>query len=441
VARKPNILLVLADQWRGMDQGWRGNPVVQTPHLDRLASTGVGVHGGYATAPVCGPSRASLLTGLLPHRHGVVANDLPLWPDVPTIGDALAGHGYRTGWIGKWHLDGVPRDKWVPPSRRRGFDYWAGVNCSLTYFDAHYYTGDDPTPVPFRGYEPEVQTDLALRFLAEDDRRPFFLTVSYGPPHDPYEDVPREYLDRYDPASVVPRANAADDQASRRVLRQYYAGISAVDDQIGRLVGALPGDTLVVVTSDHGDMLGSHGRWAKQVPYEESISVPLVFCWPGRLPHRELRDGGFGLVDLAPTILGLAGAPPLPDVYGADLSAAIAGDGPLRDSVLLLNAVSFDQGHRQGVPEWRGVRTSRWTYARRADGSPWLLFDNHHDPYQRTNLVHDPELDGLLDELLREASDVPAPGDTTLRMLDLVEPWNARERELHGEHARLLEVA
>jgi arylsulfatase A-like enzyme len=447
VADNPNILVVLADQWRGTDQGWRGNKAVLTPHLDRLAGTGVAIHGAYANAPVCGPSRASLLTGLLPHRHGVVANDLPLAPGIPTIADALATSGYRTGWIGKWHLDGVPRDKAVPSDRRRGFDYWAGTNCTHDYFDGHYYTGDDPTPVRFRGYEPQVQTELALRYLAEDDHRPFFLFMSYNPPHDPYDDVPAEYVARYDGAEPTPRANASDDAESRRILRQYYAGITAVDDQIGKLVDGLDtlglrSDTLVVVISDHGDMLGSHGRWAKQVPYEESISVPLVLSWPGRLRHREIRDGLIGLVDLAPTLLGLAGVPGLPDTYGVDLSDAVTGAGSLRQAVMLLNAVSADEGFRQGVPEWRGVRTGEFTYARFVDGTPWLLFDNERDPWQQHNLVADTEavtrMDGLLDQLLIEAGDTPEPAEDTIRSLHLVEGWNARERELHGERARLL---
>jgi arylsulfatase A-like enzyme len=445
--RRPNVLVVLADQWRGTDQGWRGNREVLTPHLDRLAASGVAVPGAYANAPVCCPSRASLLTGRLPHRHRVLANDLPLPDGIPTIADALADAGYRTGWIGKWHLDGLPRDKAVPPERRRGFAYWAGTNCTHDYFDGHYYTGDDPAPVRFEGYEPHVQTELALRFLADPDDRPFFLFVSYNPPHDPYEDVPAEYLERYDPSTLTVRANADDGPSERHLLAQYYAGISAVDDQIGRLVDGLEehglrSNTLVVVTADHGDMLGSHGRRAKQVPHEESVAVPLVLSWPDRLPARECGDGVIGLVDLGPTILGLVGAPALPGTDGIDLSAALTGEGALREAVLLLNAVSFDAGYEQGVGEWRGLRTSEMTYARHVDGRPWVLFDNAHDPWQRRNLVGDDsavaEMERLLDRLLAEAGDPALPADPMLRSLDLVDAWNARELELHGERARVL---
>jgi arylsulfatase A-like enzyme len=444
--RGPNVLLVLADQWRGCDQGWIGNPDVQTPNVDALAARGVRVRDAYANSPVCGPSRASLLTGLLPHRHHVVANDLPLRAGLPTIADVFASAGYRTGWIGKWHLDGLPRDKWVAPDRRGGFDFWASSHCTHDYFDGHYYVGDDPRPVRFRGYEPVVHTDLAREFLAAEAERPFFLSVSYNPPHDPYPDVPQHYLDRYDPEQLTPRANCADGPAERERLQQYYAGITAVDAQLGRLVAALRDsgrldDTVVVVTSDHGDMLGSQGRRAKQVPYEESVRVPLVVHWPAGLAARD-ADGLIGLVDLPTTILGLIGAPQLSGVYGRDLSAGLAGRGALREEVLLGNTVSFDEGFRQGVPEWRGFRDRHRTYARSADGTPWLLFDDVADPWQQRNLVRDAAAvraaDARLDDMLAEAGDEPAPAAVTLERLGLVEAWNGREVELHGEAGRVL---
>lgn len=447
---QPNVLLVLADQWRGMDQGWIGNRDVQTPHLDQLAAAGVTVPTAYANTPVCAPSRGSLLTGRLPHEHHVVANDLALRPGLPTIADMLAARGYRTGWIGKWHLDGPPRDRWIPPERRRGFDYWASTNCTHEYFDGHYFTGDSPEPVPFIGYEPEAQTDLAVDFIRRDRGRPYFLAVSYGPPHDPYEDVPPRYLDRYDPAGLTPRGNATTNVEHRALLRQYYAGITAVDEQLGRLLAALRAagaeqDTLVIVTSDHGDMLGGHGRYAKQVPFEEAISVPLVLAWPSVLRPRRVESGLIGLVDLPATVLGLVGADPLPSAYGRDFSEAIRGQGALRDAVLLSNLVSFDNGYRQGVPEWHGFRDERFTYARRADGQPWLLYDNTTDPWQLTNLVAKPGhehdvrwAEKRLDALLKDAGDPRLYGLDLVRRLGLAESWNARERELHGDSGRLL---
>ncbi len=445
---RPNLLLVLADQWRGCDQGWRGNRDVRTPHLDALARDGIALEGAYANTPVCGPSRASLLTAQLAQRHQVIANDLPLAAALPTLGDVLRGEGYRTGCIGKWHLDGLPRDAWVAPERRRGFDYWAANNCSHDYFDAHYYEGETPQRVDFSGYEPEVQTELAEQFIRADER-PFFLVVSYGPPHDPYADVPERFLPPAESHLAV-RPNTADDAAAQALHRQYYGGIAAVDAQLGRLHEVLASaglleDTLVVVTSDHGDMLGAHGRRAKQVPFEEAVNVPLVLSWPGHLLPSTPVEGLIGLVDLPQTLLGLAGAPPLPETYGLDLSEVLLRGGRLREEVLLGNVVSFDEGHRQGVPEWRGWRDRRHTYARRADGSPWLLYDNERDPFQLENLVdggHEPavrQADDRLTELLAQADDPFGDGPAAIRRLGLVQAWNARERELHGGQARLLE--
>ncbi len=450
-SRRPDVVLVLADQWRGQDQGWAGNAEVATPRLDALARTGVAVGGACANHPVCGPSRASLLTGLLPHDHRAVANDLPLVDGVPTLGTALRDLDYRTGWIGKWHLEGLPRDSGIRPGRR-GFDWFATTNCSHDYLDGHYYTGEDLHRVDFTGYEPHVQTELARAFLDQPGDQPTFLVVSYGPPHDPYPDVPPEYRERYDADALTPRANAGTDAESRERLAQYYAGITAVDEQIGALVDHLADrgrldDTLIVVTSDHGDMLGSHGRRAKQVPYAEAVRVPMVWHWPNGLAPRRLDDGLVGLVDLAPTVLDLVDGPALPGVYGRSFVGALRGVGALRDRVLLGNVVSVDEGWRQGVGEWRGFVDATTTYARSVDGSPWLLFDDGADPWQQVNLVDDrtasrrlAEADRRLDALLAEAGDDELPAEPLLRRLGLVERWNDRERELNGAEGRPLAV-
>lgn len=449
---RPNVLLVLADQWRGQDQGWIGNTSVQTPHLDQLAESGVGVAGARANAPVCGPSRASLLTGLLPHAHGVVANDLPLDPAVPTLGEAVAAAGYRAGWIGKWHLAGLPRDQWVPPRKRKGFDSWASDNCSHGHNDGHYYIGNrGPIRRAYRGYEPVAQTDLAIEFIREHRQTPFFLVVSVGPPHDPYDSVPQSYRNRYDPAGLPVRRNAEDTAQQRTVQQLYWSAITAVDDQIGRLVteleqSGLRENTIMVVVSDHGDMLGSHGYRAKQLPYSESVHVPLVVSWPEGLP-RGVRPGGmFGLVDLPPTLLGLIEAPSLRPSYGLDLSDGLRHGRRLRSDVLLGNWVSFDNGYAQGVPVWRGFTSETMTYARRSDpSSPWLLFDDLDDPWQEHNLVGRPDATAAvqaaeehLDRLLSEAGDPFLSEESLIRSLDLVEAWNDREIALHGRQGRIL---
>jgi len=445
-----NVLLVFADQMRRQAMGCAGNAQVRTPHLDRLAAEGTRFTRACANAPVCTPSRGSLLTGLYPAQHGAVVNDVPIRTDMRSMGRLFRDAGYATGYVGKWHLDGVPRDKFTPPGARRlGFDdCWAARNCTHAYLDAFYYV-DSPEPVFIDGYEPEHQTELARDFLRGRAGRPWCLVVSYGTPHDPYDKVPETWKALYDPEAIELRPNvpAESAEAARRDLAGYYAHVTALDEFVGRLMATLEETgqadrTLVVFTSDHGDMHGSQGRIRKQKPWEESIGVPLLARLPGTVPAGRTTDALCGIVDVLPTILGLAGLGGADGMQGRDLSAAVTGEGAGREDVLLTNPVSIDNDAEQ--PGWWGLRTPRYTYARTLDG-PWLLYDNEADPYQMSNLAGAAAsadllryLDAQLRRRLDEAGDRMLPWPETIRSLGLVRQWNARERHLHGEKARLL---
>jgi arylsulfatase A-like enzyme len=274
--RRPNILFVLADQLRAQSVGCYGNAEVRTPHLDKLASEGVLFRNNLANTPVCCPARAIMLTGKYAHQNGMVANDLRLRESEVTIGEILGGEGYRTGFIGKWHLDGGPRlPGFVPPGpRRQGFDFWAANECSHQHFDTHYFR-DAPDPIPIQKFEAEAWTDIAIDFLKQSkgDSRPFFLTIAMGPPHDPYG-APDHYMKMYDPEKLTMQPNwkkAEPNVPGRAQIAAYYAATTAVDDQIGRLSRTLSElgmteDTIVLFSSDHGDMLGSHGLRSSQGP-------------------------------------------------------------------------------------------------------------------------------------------------------------------------------
>jgi len=459
---RPNLLFVFADQMRGFDMACAGNPDVQTPHLDRFADEGMMFETALANCPVCTPSRAIMLTGLYPLTNRALANDLPLPEDIPTLGDLARRAGYRTGYVGKWHLDGVPRDKFTPPGpRRHGFEFWAAWNCSHQYFRARYYR-DTPEPIAIAGYEPIRQTDLAIEFLQQDDPRPFCLLLSWGPPHDPYDQVPQKHRAMYDPRRIRLRGNvrelrtATPDRARHmgpaECLANYYAAITALDEQFGRLLDALKqrrlaDDTIVVFTSDHGDMLFSQGMLKKQQPYEESLRIPFLIRWPGRVPAGSRPDVLLSTVDFAPSLLSLMGIQPERPMEGSDLSAVMLGKQPRGPaSVLLMDMITVDEGLRQGLREWRGVRTQRYTYARWADGAPWLLYDNAADPLQRNNLVGEcsaaavrAALDAELNQWLERLGDRCLPWPDLIRRFGLVEMWNAREIELHQAEARLLE--
>jgi arylsulfatase A-like enzyme len=439
-----NLLLVFADQMRGQAMGCAGEGQLPTPHLDRLAAQGVRFTRACCNSPVCTPSRGTLLTGLYPHRHGAYVNDIPIRTDLSSLGTIFRDAGYATGYVGKWHLDGVPRDKFTPPGPRRlGFDaFWAVHNCTHAYLSAFHYRDTDQR-IPSQGYEPEFQTGLALDFLRRHAREPFCLVLSWGTPHDPYQKMPDVYRRQFDPAAIRLRPNVPAEvaEASRRDIAGYYGHIVALDEYVGRLMATLDElrlaeDTLVVFTSDHGDMLGSQGLVRKQRPWEESIQVPLVVRHPGRIPAGRTSDELVSMVDLLPTLCGLTGIGGTGDMQGTDLSATMTGMAPGRDEVLLLNPCSVDDGRAN--PGWWGLRTPRHTYARTLNG-PWVLHDNQRDPYQMTNLVAQPEaaewvrrLDARVLRAFEEIGDPVRPWQESLREMGLVEAWNTREEHFHG---------
>ncbi len=166
--RRPNILFILPDEWRAQALGCMGNTEVHTPHLDQLATQGILFRNTLANTPVCCPARANILTGMYTSRNGMVANDLRLRESLVTMSDSFRKAGYRTGYVGKWHLDGGPRSPgFIPPGpRRHGFDWWAANECNHNYF-YNWYFRDANVPIITTQYEPEVWIELAIEFLYE----------------------------------------------------------------------------------------------------------------------------------------------------------------------------------------------------------------------------------------------------------------------------------
>lgn len=413
-ARKPNILLLLADQLRACSVGYAGEEPVITPHLDRLARESAVLATAVSPTPVCTPYRGSLLTGRTALSLGLVLNDIPLRTDEVSLAHAVAAAGYETAYIGKWHLNGPDRLAWVPPGpARQGFGTWAAANFDHNYDRSIYFSGSSSVPRQWPGYDAEAQTTTALDFIEQRaSDRPFCLVLSWGPPHHPYRTVPQRYLDMYDPERLPARPNCP--APPTQDLWGYYAQTTFLDDQVGRVVAALERlglaeDTIVLFTSDHGDMHGSHGVYKKQWPWDESIKVPLVVRYPRRVPGGRRHDFPISAIDIMPTLLGLAGVP-IPDrVEGVDASPFLCGSSATPPgAVLLMNPCPFSIGDPRGadqVPsfegmrmEYRGVRTSRHTYVRTID-RPWLLYDNVEDPCQLRNLVDEPGSQGVARDL------------------------------------------
>jgi arylsulfatase A-like enzyme len=404
VARRPNVLVLLPDQWRAQSLGCFGNPDVNTPHLDKLAAEGTKLTNVIANSPVCCPARAVILTGTYASTNGLRANDLRLRQGLPSVASAFADAGYRTGYIGKWHLDGGPRNPgFVPPGpRRHGFQFWAANECSHKPYGNTYFR-DTSEPITSEKFEPEPWADEAIGFLnTQKADQPFFLVLSTGAPHDPYI-APKRYMDMYDPAKL----NMADNWTSvkggtREDIAGYYASATAVDDQIGRILSVLSErgleqDTIVLFTSDHGNMLGSHGKILKQKPWEESIRVPGILRYPGRVQAGHVNDTVFSHVDFAPTLLSICGIKATTGMQGTDLAQELLGRRKQKAEALL--QIFGPAGNEEGGG-WRGLRTARYLYARTKDAA-WLLYDLQQDPTERHNLIDDDRSAALRESLDR----------------------------------------
>jgi arylsulfatase A-like enzyme len=432
--RKPNIVILLADQWRAQAFGYAGDPNVKTPNLDRLERQSIRFANAVSSVPVCCPARANLLTGQRALTHGVFMNDVSLDPNANTIAKVLKAAGYDTAYIGKWHVDGHGRSNFIPRERRQGFDYWKVLECTHDYNNSFYYA-DGSEKLKWDGYDAIAQTRDARQYLRDHAAsvKPFVLYLAWGPPHDPYQTAPEKYRAMYVKENLKLRSNvpATHIAAAREMLAGYYAHCTALDACAGEvwqtlLELGLEKDTILLFSSDHGDLLGSQAGRNKQQPFDESIRVPLLIHWPAALGtrHRTL-EAPITPEDLMPTLLGLCGVAVPGTVEGLDYSGHIRGGKSPSDGAALISCVApFGQWTRRvGGREYRGVRTERYTYVRDLNG-PWLLFDNKTDPFQQHNLVEQPgsaKLQSRLDALLQ--SKLKAAGDEFLTGNAYIKRW------------------
>lgn len=433
----PNVIFVFADQLRRQATGFGGETNIQTPHMDRLASESVNFVNAISGTPVCCPARASLLTGQYPHHHGVIINDVPMDPEAETMGKLFSKAGYDTGYIGKWHVNANGRCSPIPVERQHGFKYWKAPECSHDYNTSHYFEGSSTEQKTWDGYDAIAQTNDAIDYIkSRNPDTPFLLTLSWGPPHDPYEQAPQQYMDRIDEDSIVLRENVPPDRVAeaRTLHKGYYAHILALDDCLDSLMKTLDEeelteDTILVFWSDHGDMLLSHEELFKQRPWEESVRVPLVIRYPRRFGKKGTQPPSFiNTPDILPTLLGLCDIEVPESIDGTDYSSYIAAfvekirspkerpyEFPMPAASALLACHSpFGQFTRDvGGREYRGIRTARYTYVRDLNG-PWLLYDNENDPFQKHNLVEEESNRSLIESLDTELAKKLAQHDDDL---------------------------
>jgi len=426
-AGRPNVVFLLADQWRAKATGYEGDPNVKTPNLDRLAKQSLNFRNVVSVCPVCTPYRAALMTGRYPTATGMFLNDAYLPDRELCLAEIFRSAGYATAYIGKWHLDGHGRSEFVAPERRQGWEYWKGAECDHNYPHSHYYEGDSPEKKFWDGYDAFAQTRDAQAYLQRQARaeQSFVLLVSYGTPHFPHHTAPQEYQDLYPPDRIQLAPNVPPElrDKARQEAQGYYAHCTALDKCVGDILGTLDqtglaARTILVFTSDHGESLGSHGAppFMKHVPWDEAARVPFLLRYPsahgeqGRVVSTPLTTP-----DILPTLLGLADVPRPDTLQGEDLSGLVRGQTPPADRAALYMAVSPFAG-RGFDNAYRAIRTSRYTYVRSLAG-PWLLYDDQQDPYQLENLVDKPEaaalrqeLDGRLQQQLRASGDDFQPG-------------------------------
>ena len=430
-ADRPNVLWIFADQLRHQALGCNGDADARTPNIDRLASEGVVCETAVSQCPVCMPFRAGLVTGQYNHVHGLRVHGDLLTPDRRTIAHAYRAAGYATSYVGKLHLastnshwsDGV--EFWVHPAMRAGFEDFYGFDLSNHYYNTHYCTGRTCKGIKIEGHQTDGLTDLTLEHLTEKavkSGKPWFHVVSYEAPHpgggngenkySPFPSPP-EFEAKFDPDRMTLRKNVAgrDEADIRRRTAGYYSMTAHLDHNVGRLLDYLDAsgqadNTLVVLFADHGEMLGSQGRLHKQMVYDESIRIPLIFRLPGTVPAGGRFDEGVvSGIDIYPTCAGLCGVPAFPEVQGMDLSAAICGrPGPRRAEALVqwLGETCYGWGDYP----YRAIRTDRYTYGvssaevNEANGGAFrVLFDNDQDEFQLSNLFGRAEAKALHREM------------------------------------------
>lgn len=416
--RRPNLLLVFSDPQSWDMLGCYGNASIQTPHLDRFAESAVRFNHCVANAPVCTPSRGILLSGPHPLRNGAVFND---WQMLPGNGDYFAERlhaaGYRTGYIGKWHLYGGDRDRSIPagPLRYGFHDRFLSNHCALEFraVESHYWS-EDGERLYYDKWEPDAQTDHALDFIDACERdypdRPWALFVSWHAPHNCVKpgddsrpsgycyDAPQSCMDRYDPETISLRPIHEDNDTFRRMYHGCYALCSNLDDNFQRLRTRIEQsnaehDTVTVYTLDHGDRLEyRHGELGhKRNPKSTSSRVPLLLRAPGFDPR--VSDLLVGTLDPMPTLLSLLDVKPPETCDGTDLATAIreADDQAVASQPLWMSSP-------QGC-DWRGVYTQQHPFSFGASADFQMLFDRDAEPWETHNRHGDDAYAGIQREL------------------------------------------
>ncbi len=449
--RRPNVVFVLTDDQRWDQMSCAGHPFLRTPNMDRLASEGARFANMFVTTSLCSPSRASFLSGLYAHTHGVVNNFTDYPTDLASFPRRLQEAGYETAYVGKWHM-GEASD-----AKRPGFDYWVSHKGQGKYQDTEFNVNGEQRVVP--GYYTNVVTDMAIDWLkGRSDEQPFLMILGHKAPHTPFtpeekyttvfDEVPigypesafaldtkpawvRERIDTwhgiygpiYGYRKDFPDTSPEGVVHFDRFVRSYTATMLSIDDSLGRLYDALSekgilDDTVIVFAGDNGFFLGEHGMSDKRTMHEESIRVPMLVRYPPLAKPGTVVEQQVLNIDLAPSILEICGAAPLENIHGRSWKGILSGE-----STQWRKSWYYEYNYEKQfpyTPNVRGVRTDRWKYVHypHGDGGPDRhmaeLYDLKADPGERSNLIAQPqyadqvkELSAELERLMRETDALP----------------------------------
>ena len=459
----PNIVFIMTDDQAKGALGIYGNTILKTPNMDRIGLEGMRFDQAFVTTSVCAPSRASYLTGLYAHSHGVTNNgEEPGWYDQMGLAHDQATYpmllrqaGYHTAVVGKWHIKSMPT----------GFDHAAILRGQGSYFDPEFIVNG--APIKFRGHTDDVIGDQAMAYLQQRPKdRPFCLCYQFKAPHGPWEPDARFYDAFKDVEIPLPpgfgEAQPGDapvafskttqeiahmgdffrDNERRKAqvdkdlpeeerlravfqayIKAYYRVLLGVDENVGRVLDfldseGLAGNTIVVYTSDNGMFLGEHGFYDKRLMLEPSIRVPMLVRWPGRIePGRVDEDSMVLNIDVAPTLLELAGVQPPDWMQGRSWKPIIDGTRTEWREDFLYEWYEYPAVHC--ARRHHGVRTDRWKLIHFwQEPDEWALYDLRNDPHERDNLYGDPahadtveRLKQRIARLRAETGDTGEPGE------------------------------
>ncbi len=424
---RPNFVFFMTDDQRWDAMSCAGNEILKTPNMDRIAREGIRFENMFVTTSLCGPSRATFLTGKYVHNHGVRVNGGELSLDQKTFPEWLKEAGYETAFIGKWHN----RDL----GKGRGFDYTFGFEGQGRYNDPIISENFGP-PQEYKGHVTDILADHAVKYLERGRDKPFCLLLWFKAPHRSW--IPDKRFESVYQETKMPEPPTFDDTYEGRpdavknadmkigdfddvpdldtFLKNYYRTLLGVDENVGRILDALDRlgytkNTVVIYSGDNGFFLGEHHFFDKRLMYEPSIRVPLLVRYPKMIRPGTTNQEMVLNVDVAPTILSLAGVEVPVDMDGKNMKSLLEGKGVLWRKDFLYEYYEYPAVHM--VRKNRGIRTQRWKFIHYfEEPEEFELYDIQNDPYEVNNLYTNPaymdvvaQLKARMIELRRELKD------------------------------------